>query len=241
MDPNDPFDLQDLADVVADVVDLLPVEVLPVAPVPVHQALSWFTRLIAIFARHAVLLSFVGAYVENTAVLGFLLPGGTVVALAGAAGRTAHASLTGLVLTAALGMTGGAVTNYYLGRAGVHQILNRRWTGKLGRDLAAQLQNAEPLLRRHGWWVMLLAHAFGPGRSSLALAAGASGFSLSRFLVIEIPAALLWSALYVGGGYLLASQWQDLELLLRRVGWAGAILLLLAGAGWLLMRRLRLG
>jgi len=239
VDPNDTFDLQGLADAVADVVELVPVEVFPVAPVPVRHAVGWLARLIVFFSRHAILLAGFGAYVENTAVLGFLLPGGTVVALSGAGGRAAGISLPALVLAGTLGMTGGAVTNYFLGRAGAHQILNRRWTGKIGRDLAHQLQGAEPLLRRHGWWVMLIAHAFGPGRSSLGLAAGASGFSLSQFLVIEIPAALLWSALYAGGGYLLASQWQDLELLLRRIGWAGAGLLVIGAAAWWLSRRLR--
>src|SRR4029453_1195188 len=106
---------------------------------------------------------------------------GAVLPLWGAAGRTANVSLPLLVISAALGMTLGAVTNYYCGRFGVHQILSRPWTGRIGRELSQQLQNAEPLLRKHGWWVMLFAHAFGPGRSTLALAAGASGFSLTRF------------------------------------------------------------
>jgi membrane protein DedA with SNARE-associated domain len=241
MDPSDLFDLGELTDVVPDLVELVPVEVLPVSAVPVQQAVGVVVRLLAFFGHHAALLAFSGAFIENTVVLGFLLPGGTVVALSGAAGRTANVSLPLLIISAALGMTLGAVTNYYCGRAGVHQLLNRRWTGKVGRDLAQQLQNAEPLLRRHGWWVMLFAHAVGPGRSTLALAAGASGFSLPRFLVIELPAAFLWSALYAGGGFLLASRWQNLELMMRRVGWAGAVLVILGGAGWYFYRRLTRG
>ncbi|HEU5315224.1 MAG TPA: DedA family protein [Chloroflexota bacterium] len=241
MDPSELIDfgdLSELGDAVPDLVELLPVEVLPVAPVPVQHAVGWVLRLLVVMSHHAALLAFLGAFIENTVVLGFLLPGGTVVALSGAAGRTANASLPLLVICAALGMTLGAVTNYYCGRFGVHQVLNRRWTGRIGRELAHQLQNAEPLLRKHGWWVMLFAHAFGPGRSSLALAAGASGFSLTRFLIIELPAAFLWSALYAGGGFLLASEWQNLELMLRRIGWAGAILLVIGAVAWWFSRRL---
>ena len=239
MDPAELFDLSDLPDIMPDIAELVPVEALPVDPVMVQQAAGWIGRLLAIFGRHAFLLAFFGAFIENTVVLGFLLPGGTVVALSGAAGRSASLSLPWLIVLSALGMTAGAVTNYYCGRAGLQRILSRPWTGKIGRELLKQLHSAEPLLRKHGWWVMLFAHAFGPGRSSLALAAGASGFSLVRFLIIEMPAAFLWSALYAGGGFLLASEWHNLELLLRRIGWAGAILLVLGGgAYWLWNKRL---
>ena len=215
-----------------DISELVPVEILPIVPAPVQQAAGWISRLLVVFGRHALLLAFFGAFIENTVVLGFLLPGGTVVALSGAAGRTADLSLPWLIIMSALGMTAGAMTNYYCGRAGLQRVLSQPWTGRIGRELAVQLRNAEPLLRKHGWWVMLFAHAFGPGRSSLALAAGASGFSLTRFLIIELPAAFLWSALYAGGGFLLASEWHNLELLLRRIGWIGAALLVIGGGAY---------
>ena len=239
MDPAELFDLQDIPEIMPDIAELVPVEVLPMVPVPVQQAAGWISRMLVVFGRHALLLAFFGAFIENTLVLGFLLPGGTVVALSGAAGRTANLSLPWLVIMSALGMTAGAVTNYYCGRAGLQRVLARPWTGKIGSQLAVQLRSAEPLLRKHGGWVMLFAHAFGPGRSTLALAAGASGFSLPRFLIIELPAAFLWSALYAGGGFLLAAEWNNVELLLRRIGWVGAVLLVLGGGGyWLWHRRI---
>jgi membrane protein YqaA with SNARE-associated domain len=163
----------DLPQAVHDIAEVVPVEAFPLDPLPVH-AVSWFARLLAFFAHHAYLLTFFGAMVENTILLGFLLPGGAVVALAGAGGREADASLPVLVLLAAAGMCAGAVIDYYLGRAGIARFLRHRWMGIWGTKFAEQLEQAEPLLRRHGWWIMLMAHAFGTGRSSLAVAAGAS-------------------------------------------------------------------
>jgi membrane protein DedA with SNARE-associated domain len=195
--------------------------------------------MLRIFARHALLLAFVGAMIENTILLGFLLPGGVVVALAGAGARVANVPLPLVVAAAALGMTAGAVIDYFMGKAGIHQLLHHRFTGRFGKKLARQLDNAEPLLRRHGWWIMLFAHAFGHGRSSMALAAGASRFPLRRFLVIEFPAALLWSALYAGGGFLLGREWDKFELILRRAGWVGAAVLIAGALGWWLWQRRR--
>jgi membrane protein DedA with SNARE-associated domain len=228
----------DLPQAVHDIAEVVPVEAFPLDPLPVH-AISWFARLLAFFAHHAYLLTFFGALVENTILLGFLLPGGAVVALAGAGGREAGASLPVLVVLAAAGMCAGAVIDYYLGRAGIARVLRHRLMGIWGTRFAEQLEQAEPLLRRHGWWIMLMAHAFGTGRSSLAVAAGASGLPLRRFLAMEAPAALLWSAVYAGGGYILAAQWGTFELVLRRLGWVGTLGMVVLIVAWLVWNKRR--
>ena len=137
-------------------------------------------------------------------------------------------------MLAAAGMVGGAIIDYLLGRAGIARLLHHPLMGRWGIRMAHQLEQAEPLLSRHGWWIMLLAHAFGTGRSALAVAAGASGLPWRRFLVMEVPAALLWSTVYAGGGYVLASQWSTFELILRRVGWVGTVVVVLV-IGWLVL------
>lgn len=229
MDPGELF--TDLPELVGDVAELAPAEVLPAELAPVFAA-GWIVRLLLVFGRHAYLLAFAGALVENTVFLGFLLPGGTVVALASAGGHAAGLSLPALALLAAAGMTSGAIVDYMLGRTGAARLLEHRRAGRLGRALAAQLAQAGPLLRRHGWWIMLVAHAFGHGRSTLAVAAGAARLPLARFLAIELPAALLWGSLYAGGGYLLADQWHHVDLALRTAGWLGAGALLVGVLLW---------
>ncbi|HEX2514861.1 MAG TPA: hypothetical protein VH257_09175, partial [Chloroflexota bacterium] len=66
---------------------------------------------------------------------------------------------------------------------------------------------------------------------------GASGLPWRRFLVMEAPAALLWSTVYAGGGYVLASQWSTFELILRRMGWVGTVVAVAVIGGWYFWQR----
>jgi membrane protein DedA with SNARE-associated domain len=190
--------------------------------------------------QHAYALVFLAALAESTAVLGLLLPGAGLVALSGAGAREVGLSasmLPVLVLLSAAGLLGGAVANYHLGRLGLGRLLRQPWTGAWGPRLEAQLTASAPLLERHGWWVALVASAFGAARSSLAVAAGAGGFPLRRLLAIQLPAALLWSGLYAGGGYLLADQWARVEQAVRQGGAAGVGAAVLGSGAWWGARR----
>jgi membrane protein DedA with SNARE-associated domain len=146
-----------------------------------------------------------------------------------------------LVLLGAAGMLAGAVANYQLGRMGVARLLREPWLGSWGPRLEGQLGAAASVLRRHGWWMTLLASSFSAGRSWLAVAAGAGDFPLRRLLAMQLPAALLWSGLYAGGGYLLADQWDRMEQALRRAGLAGVGAVVVGGGALWGVRRWRRG
>ncbi|HVG96003.1 MAG TPA: DedA family protein [Chloroflexota bacterium] len=206
---------------------------------------DWLGQAFDLAARHALPLAFFGAMAENTIVLGLFTPGGPVVALAAAGARAAGLPLPLVVALATAGMIGGALFDYALGRAGAHQLLRHPRTGRLGPRLAGQLDQVEPLLQRHGWWVVLLAHSWSYARTSVALGAGASRLPLRRFLLFETPAALLWSSLWSVIGYFLAANYERFEPLLQRAGWFGlaVAVLILLGNRYLLprLRRARSG
>ena len=70
---------------------------------------------------------------------------------------------------------------------------------------------------------------------------GAAGFPLRRLLALQLPAALLWSGLYAGGGYVLGDQWGRLEQAVRQAGAAGAGAAVLVLGAWWAARRWRRG
>ena len=114
-------DLVQLQELARELAAAAPLEVFPVEAMPVPAAIGWMSRLLLLSGRHAPLLAFLGALFENTALLGFLLPGGTAVVLAGAGARTAGVPLALVVALAAAGMTAGAGVDYALGRGAAYR------------------------------------------------------------------------------------------------------------------------
>lgn len=118
-----------------------------------------------------------GAFLAAT-----LLPGGSELALAGlVAAGTAPVWL--LVLVASIGNIAGSVVNWALGRGVGHLAGDMSVTGRRAQAVQAAFARAGDLFRRYGSWTLLLSWAPVIG-DPLTLVAGASGISLSRFLVL---------------------------------------------------------
>ena len=186
---------------------------------------AWLVGTIQSLGPHAEILTFIGAILENTALVSVALPGGIAVVVAAAAGRANDASLPLMVVLATIGTTIGAAFDWTLGRMGISRFLAHPASGRFGKYMLKKLSDAEPAMEHHGWWLMLIMHVIGQGRTAFAVAAGASGMPIRRFIQIEAPAALLWSVIYVSGGYWLGGRMHHVAHIVVRWGWA-----LLAGA-----------
>ena len=140
-------------------------------------------RLLTLCGENAALVAFLGAFLESLIGLGTLLPGGTMVVLAGFTIRDQGAA--GFVLVAALawaGMTLGSVLDFWLGRLAGRRLVPERALA-LWRPLAAALRASRRFMRRWGWWAIFVSNLAGPGRSSIAVASGASDWSFGSFLL----------------------------------------------------------
>ena len=132
-------------------------------------------------------------------------------------------------------MVTGSSIDYWIGRRGVRPLVDRL-PGRL--RAGAHLKQARTFLDRYGAGAILLAHLFGHIRGFIAMAAGSSRFSYRRYLMYEVPAALVWCLLYTSLGYLMASNLDRLQLVLERIGLVGlALLVALVVAVFVFRRR----
>src|SRR5919205_4249548 len=100
-------------------------------------------------------LVLLGALLENTALLGLVLPGGSLVLLGAVYAQRGAMALPLVLVLGWLGMVLGTSLDYALGRWGLHSTLGR--THLMAR-LEPKLAAAQRFLAPHGAWALVLAH-----------------------------------------------------------------------------------
>ena len=190
--------------------------------------------LAPLYNQWGYLIVFLGVLGENTAVLGLVLPGGTLALLGAFYARQGTLALPLVVLFAWLGTTLGYSADYLLGRYALGRVMPLVTSSRLGRRLrlAGRLRQARRLLARHGGKAIMISHTFGHVRSFVALTAGMTHMRYRRFLAFELVAALLWNTGYCLLGYLAGAERERLQLFIERGGWIALAVLALAYLFW---------
>lgn len=202
---------------------------------------DWIALVGSWYATFGYPLVFAGALGENTALLGLILPGGTLAALGAFYARTGTLNIAWVILLAWLGTVAGYHVDYLVGRYALSRGLDRWGRSPLGRRLrlAGRMRLARGFLARHGGKAILLSHTAGHLRSFVALSAGATRMSYPRFLAFEAVAALIWSSLFCAIGYLIGAEIGVFLAILERIGWTTFVLVVALGVGLFVTRKIQ--
>ena len=184
---------------------------------------------------YAVVFGFV--FVESGLLVGFFLPGDTILFGAGlvSAEPRSGVSLAVLVVGAFVAAVSGDSVGYATGSRLGRTWLERRVAA--GRLDARHLRRAEKFYDDFGWWAVVAARWIPWVRTFTPILAGTSRMGYARFLSANVVGALAWAVGLPVLGHLAASNpW------LRAVSYAVAGLFVagsvLAGvAGWVRRRR----
>jgi membrane-associated protein len=149
---------------------------------------------------------FLAMFAETGLLIGFFLPGDSLLFTAGllctgTVPHAAHLSLPLVILAAASGALLGAQTGFYIGRAGGGPLQRSR-----NRYLRTGADRAGRLLDRYGQRKAIVLARFIPVvRTVLNPLAGALGVPTRTFTVWQVIGGLLWSAGVTLAGYTLGS------------------------------------
>lgn len=188
------------------------------------------SALIAALAPHGTAVLAVmalAALLEAAFGLGVLVPGETVVA-AGAAVLAGGPLLPAAWGAVAVGALAGDQVGYLVGRRYGPALARSGVVRRLGTDRWAR---ATDLVRRRGFWVVVVARMLPGVRTLVAAAAGAAEVRYARFLAADAIASTLWAAVWVFGGAALG------RVLLGPAAWAVVGAVALAAAVLLTARR----
>lgn len=187
-----------------------------------------------LYDQYGYLIVFLGALGENTALLGLVLPGGTLALLGAFYARMGTLNLAWVIFFAWIGTVIGYHVDYLIGRFALGKIMARWGDTKLGRRLrlTGRLRLARRLLARYGGRAILLSHVVGHIRSFVALSAGATHMPYRRFLTFELVAALVWNIGFSVLGYLAGAEYDRILQVIERAGWIIASVVILAVLVW---------
>ncbi len=188
---------------------------------PLPTVREWLDLLGQFYQHYGYLMVLLGTLGENTAFLGFFLPGNSLALLGALYARLGTLQLGWVVFFATLGTVLGYHIDYLFGRFVLVHVASQWSTGSLGRRLrlAARLRLGRRFLKKHGGKAILISHLIGHLRSFVALSAGMTGMNYRRFLGYELIAATLWNTAFCLLGYFLAGEIDRLQLLIERAGW----------------------
>jgi membrane protein DedA with SNARE-associated domain len=150
--------------------------------------------------------------------MGFPVPGGTALVIAGIDASAKHGLPWGGVIAAgALGALLGGTAGFLVGRWRGEPVL--LGVGRLLRQDPERVQELRSQFQRHAIAPLFIARFITGLRNAAGLVAGASGVPLGRFLAVSAVAALAWSALitleyyFAGHAILGAPTWLQIVLI----------------------------
>jgi membrane-associated protein len=145
-------------------------------------------------------------FVESGLLIGFLLPGDSLLFAAGlvSAAEGSGVSLTVLVIGVLVAAVAGDSVGYAFGARLGRPWLERRAAG--GRLDARHLRRAEAFYERFGWFAVVAARWIPWVRTFVPILAGAARMPYRRFLPANIVGAVIWGVGLLVIGHLAATE-----------------------------------
>lgn len=167
------------------------------------------------------------------------IPSEVILPLAGYRASTGAFNVVAVWIAATLGALVGALILYglgaWLGYERLHRLAGHRWF-----ILASQkdIDRGDKLFDTHGGKIVLLARCVPLVRSIVSVPAGLSGMPILRFSVFTAIGSGIWNAVFIGLGWFLGENWDQVEQYLGPISYV-VVGLLLVGLVVLIVRRRR--
>ncbi len=165
------------------------------------------------------------------------LPSEVILPLAGFLTTSGELNLLLVFVAATIGSYSGALALYWVGAAlGLERSI--RGLSKLPLVDRSDFERAAGWFDRHGKSSVFFGRLIPGVRSLISLPAGAKRMDLGSFTLFTVAGSAIWNGLLIGLGALLGTQYELVDRYSAYIDYAlwAAVL---AGIGWLVVRRVR--
>ncbi|MEN6475499.1 MAG: bifunctional DedA family/phosphatase PAP2 family protein [Syntrophaceae bacterium] len=177
-------------------------------------------------------LIFLAPFLESSAFLGLIIPGESIVVLAGFLASHGYLALGDCIIVIALGAILGDSTGYALGKAIGRDYFQKH--ERLFLFKRKHIQKVEAYFARHGGKTIFGARLVHLLRAMAPFTAGMSAMPYGRFFLFNALGGTLWAVIFTFVGYFFGQSWQLIDKWMGRAGvFVVFLILILAGFGYL--------
>lgn len=172
--------------------------------------------IISLLGHWVYLVIFLAAFLESSAFMGLLVPGESVVVVAGFLASQGTLELGDCLWVIALGAVLGDSVGYGLGK-----IIGRGYFEKHHKLLLLKekhIQKVDGYFRRHGGKTIFFGRFIGLLRAMAPFVAGMSRMPYRSFALYNIAGGVIWSLTFTLLGYFFGQSWQLIEKWSGRAG-----------------------
>ncbi|MBI3458767.1 DedA family protein [Candidatus Azambacteria bacterium] len=165
-------------------------------------------------------LIFWAAFLESMVFIGVVIPGASLIVLAGFLSSQGYLKIDLLILSTTLGAVLGDSLSYYLGTKGIHFFHNENKLLK-----AEHLDRGREFFDKYGSKSIFGARFIAPLRAIVPFVAGLSSMTQRKFLFWNILSGFIWSVFHLLLGYFLGNNLKTIEIWLNNFWYiSGAII-----------------
>ena len=164
-------------------------------------------------ATYGYYLVFLGVALECSAMLGFIIPGETILLLAAFYAAHGELDLTSVILLAIFGAVVGDNIGYFFGRKGGRRFILAY--GKYVFITRKRLRAVDRYFKEHGGKTILIARFTSFLRALAAFTAGSLKMPYRVFFWYDFIGAIAWSITISLLGYFLGGNWPLLKKIIR--------------------------
>ncbi len=160
-----------------------------------HEVTTWLT----LHPEWGGIVTFIIAIAESLAIIGIFVPALIFFTAIGALVSSGVLPLYAMLIWAFAGAVIGDAVSFFIGYFYKERLQNIWPFNKYQR----LFDRAKVFFAKHGGKSVFVCRFIGPLRAIMPLVAGIMNMKPRRFFIVNIAAALLWSPIYMSGGFIL--------------------------------------
>ena len=158
-------------------------------------------------------LALLAALVESLAFVGLIIPGSSLIIIAGFAAAQGIIDVGDLIFFVAIGAIIGDGISYYMGTKGTRFFKTDNKLLKI-----SHLEKGKEFFKKHGPKSILLGRFVAPLRAIVPFIAGASRMNLKIFILWNVLSGILWAVTHVLLGYFFGNAYKSIEVWITKGG-----------------------